>query len=302
VELAQPGTHVYKMTMTTDHSLVHLLNTAFLLCAFFASFNRHVWQLDKPLCERLIGIMHTMDAPYYVRYRFIGQFLDRSTFPEMQAALTARPSKHYESVVFHEGTTADHRRDMIRELLDFKRPILEIGCGEGFYTVPFAQRVRPLPLVAIDVDETVLAQTRHRCAAKNLTNVSFHASLDAFLTAGGEAGAIAPTVYDCIMTEVLEHLYQEDSEKLMKQVMEHVAFRSFIITTPNADFNVFYLLGPDEMRHDDHKFELGTAEFQAWAGELLKPFSDKFTWEFVPVGDIVDGIACSHGLIIKARS
>jgi 2-polyprenyl-3-methyl-5-hydroxy-6-metoxy-1,4-benzoquinol methylase len=293
---------VYKLTLTTKESLVHLLNTTFLLCAFFASFNRHVWQFDKTMCERLISIMHTSDVPYYVRYRFVGQFLNRTTFPKMCAALTSRPSKHYESVVFHEGTTADHRRDMIRGLLDFKRPILEIGCGEGFYTVPFAQRVNPLPLVAIDVDETILAQTRHKCATKNLTNVSFHPSLDAFLDATSKVQERDKTVYDIICSEVVEHMPQKDAEKLITQVMEHVAFRSFIITTPNSDFNRFYELSPEEMRHDDHDFELGTIEFQAWINKLLAPFaSASCTWKFVPVGDIVDGVACSHGLIITRQ-
>lgn len=300
LELAQPETHVYTMRIETGHSLQHLLNTTFLLCAFFASFNRHDnWAPDEPLCERLIGIMHTMDAPYYVRYRFVAQFLDRKTFPKMRAALTEQPSKHYGSVEFHEGSTADHRRDMIRDLLDFKRPILEIGCGEGFYTCSFAQRLRPLPFVAIDTDEDVLAKTRHRCiTTKGLDNVSFHASLDAFLAAG--AGAVGSIEYSVLLSEVIEHVSQEDAASLIQTVLRDVRFREFIITTPNSDFNPLYLMDTP-FRHDDHKFELGTVDFQAWANGLLAPFAGQVSWTFIPVGDVVDGIHCSHGLIVTTN-
>ncbi len=51
----------------------------------------------------------------------------------------------------------------------------------------------------------------------------------------------------------------------------------------------------EPFRHDDHKFEMSEYEFRTWISHLLP----QFKLQFEGVGDVVDGISCSSGVIIS---
>ena len=38
-----------------------------------------------------------------------------------------------------------------------------------------------------------------------------------------------------------------------------------IVTTPNKDFNKFFGMKDEQLRHWDHKYELSEGEFREWA-------------------------------------
>lgn len=42
---------------------------------------------------------------------------------------------------------------------------------------------------------------------------------------------------------------------MMRLIFEKIRARVVIVTTPNSDFNKFFGLAQDELRHWDHKYE-----------------------------------------------
>ncbi|MNI90426.1 hypothetical protein D3C73_1479450 [compost metagenome] len=99
------------------------------------------------------------------------------------------------------------------------------------------------------------------------------------------------------MTEVVEHMSQEEAGQLIRQICTQVDFDKFIITTPNADFNRYYELSG--FRHDDHKWEMGEEMFQRWMRDVIK--ETDLQAEFVAVGDGVNDIKTTQGVILTKR-
>lgn len=69
--------------------------------------------------------------------------------------------------------------------------------------------------------------------------------------------------------EVIEHLEQPILDSFTKNVFGAYRPKLVIITTPNAEYNVYFpdlKYGTAEavFRHDDHKFEWTRAEFKEW--------------------------------------
>ena len=65
----------------------------------------------------------------------------------------------------------------------------------------------------------------------------------------------------------------KDLPSLFRNVFSVIYPNIFIITTPNADFNVEYRL-PSKFRHPDHKFELNTLEFQHLCSKLCEIYPE----------------------------
>ena len=86
----------------------------------------------------------------------------------------------------------------------------------------------------------------------------------------------------------------EDAEKLIRSICRDINFETLVITTPNQEFNKFYELG-EELRHDDHKWEFGKEKFRNWIFGMLE--NEKVS--YVEIGDSVDGIYTTQGIIIK---
>src|SRR5699024_10742565 len=59
--------------------------------------------------------------------------------------------------------------------------------------------------------------------------------------------------------------------------------RHVIVTTPNAEHNARYELGPGEFRHPDHRFEWTRAEFEEWGRRVAAEHG--YAVEFRPVGE-----------------
>lgn len=57
------------------------------------------------------------------------------------------------------------------------------------------------------------------------------------------------------LSEVIEHIKEENHSTLFRNIFEIVQPDLFIITTPNKDFNKFFGLKDDELRKPSHFFE-----------------------------------------------
>lgn len=143
--------------------------------------------------------------------------------------------------------------------------VIDLGCGEG----RLLKRLLPLRqlgrVTGMDVSLRSLEIARERLRLDQLPNLLrdkltlLHGSL---LYRDGRLGG-----HDvATLVEVVEHLDAARLGMLTRVVFEVAQPRAVIVTTPNREYNVrFTALGPNGLRHPDHRFEWSRAEFHAWA-------------------------------------
>lgn len=287
-EITHQAHKSYSLTITTQKSLYQLLHTVSVLCLFLSMFGNEYIDISDSVLDKYIKSLNVMDAPFYIRSLFVRNFLSsRDRFQKYKAEL--EKTKRYD-IQFSYGGTALQRRNYIGGALAFDKSILDVGCGEGFYAIPFARKIEG-SYYAIDINEELLETVKRKAEAKEIDNIVTYASIDLFLESyNGEQ-------VDVILTEVIEHMSLDEARQLILQICAHVDFENLIITTPNADFNRYYEL--NEFRHDDHKWELGEASFQEWMQEILR--DTELQAEFIAVGDGVNNIRTTQGAILKRK-
>lgn len=278
----------YALTITTRKSLHHLLHTASVLCLFLSMFGEEYIDISDSILDKYTRSINLIDAPFYIRSLFVRNFLSsRDRFQTYKAELEKTGGCE---IRFAFGSTALQRRNYIEGLLPFNKSIVDVGCGEGFYALRFAGKIEG-SYFAIDTDKEALASANRKAQAKDIDNIAVFDSLDRFLEVyNGER-------VDVILTEVIEHMAEDEAGKLIQSILRHIDFEYFIITTPNADFNQFYEL--DGFRHDDHKWEMGKDAFQQWFSDVIK--GTGVNTEFVDIGDAVNGTHTTQGVIVRRK-
>ena len=280
----------YTLQVSTTKSIYDLLHMVNAFCVFMAMFAPEYLDLSESSLEKAIRSINVIDAPFYIRNLFLVNFLNsRSHFKKFKASL--EQTDRYK-IEFDFGSTGTQRREFHREQLAFDKAILDVGCGEGAYALPFASKLASHHYYAIDIDPTCLEIVEKKALRRNIENLSLYASLADFLAVYNEE------TVDIILTEVIEHMPLEQAKKLIVQLLKQVNFATFIITTPNAAFNQFYELA-DKFRHDDHEWEMKEEDFEAWIKDILD--HHPCTYEFVAIGDKVNGIPTSLGVVISTR-
>lgn len=281
----------YSLVVETEKSLYDLLHVVSVLCLFLSMMGEEQIDITDDVLEKYIRSLNVIDAPFYIRSLFARHFLfTRDRFRKYKAEVER--SDRYDIDLAHGGT-AQQRRGCISGLLPFDKPILDIGCGEGFYAIPFAGKLDDLAYYAVDIDEERLELLARRAEAKQVDNIAVFRSLDHYLeVANGET-------VDVILTEVIEHMSLEEAGAFVAQICLEVPFHRLVVTTPNADFNTYYEL--EGFRHDDHKWELGQGAFRQWFDGLVLNAKLPVNCEFIEIGDRVDGITTTQGVVVTRR-
>ena len=278
----------YSLTVSTGKSLYHLLHLASVLCLFLSIFGEEYIDISDAVLDKYIRSLNVIDAPFYIRSLFARNFLSsRERFRKYKAEIE-RTDRY--AIALEYGGTAMQRRGYIAGIVPFNKPILDVGCGEGFYAVPFAGKGESA-YYAVDVNEELLEIVRRKAAAKQVDNIATFRSVDHFLeTYNGEQ-------VDVLLTEVVEHMAEEEAAALVRQICNHIDFDRLIVTTPNADFNRYYEL--EGFRHEDHKWEMGQAAFREWFADTVNGLP--LEYEFVAIGDRVDEMYTTQGVIVHRR-
>jgi len=279
----------YKLTITTTESFHLLFNYINLLALFISLTSDEYIQLDTGSIEKYLNSIERLDAPFFIRYLFNrNMFKTRNQFNQYKKRMET--TKLYTSVQMEFGNTAMQRRDKIRKLIPFTRPIVDVGCGEGFYAIPFASNLTNGTLYhAIDIDANLTEHVRSKAKQKDVENIKTYNHIDEFLAAYDR------TQSDVILTEVIEHMPLDESRALIQKIIGAIDFDRLVITVPNKDFNQFYMIDDDAFRHPDHKWEPTEAEFRQL---IAVEISDTFNVEFINIGDTVNNIATSIGCIV----
>lgn len=286
------GPKVFRLEFKTKESFSHLLNCVQLFAMFAVVLNGEIVDFTPAIVKKYTERVTSIDSPYYIRYLFKKHFLrKRSMFSEEKKALES--TSRYEELHMEFGGTLTNRIDQIRERLDFDRPILDVGCGEGNYVREFAGKIPEMDYIAIDPNEIELRKALKKAERKGLTNVKTLEDVDEFL-----AGEAFKDSYDVLLTEVIEHMEVPEAQEMVTKLLESPKVQKLIVTTPCREFNAFYAMSEGEFRHEDHHFEFDRDEWGSFLEEIKVPQVEK---EEFQIGDIVNGIPTSFGVVFKKR-
>ena len=280
----------YSLTISTKKSFHLLFNYLNLLTLFISLTSDEYIQVDSGTIEKYMNAIERLNAPFFIRYLFSRNILnDKNNFEKYKPRL--ENSNLYHSMNMCYGDTATQRRSKIKTLLAFDKPILDVGCGEGFYALSFASILKNDNIYhAVDIDKTLTKVVTTKASRKNIDNISTHNHIDEFLEIyDGE------TVVDILLTEVIEHMPIEQSEQLIQKILAGIKFDKFIITVPNKEFNQFYMIGADEFRHSDHDWE---PTFEQFTTFIQKTIPTTYKLNFLNMGDTVNGISTSIGCVV----
>lgn len=277
--------HAYKVVIKGPN--VHkLLNAAMVIFLMFCVSAKGIYvNLKGDIVEKYIKAINVIDAPYFIRYLFKRNvFSNRDTFLKNKALLDTPV------IDLWHGDTLAQRKEAIFPLLGGGMQLIDIGCGELNYSLPLSSKYESV--LAFESDDEVRENAIGKAKGREVENITFQ-------------GAATPEVIedcsllfsgaDVLITEVLEHITLKDAGALVKSVLK-TDFRRLVITVPNRDFNVNYLLGEDEFRHDDHKWEVGQQAFFDWFRIISKGHSLSVIEK--GIGDSVNGVFTSTMLVV----
>jgi 3' terminal RNA ribose 2'-O-methyltransferase Hen1 len=162
--------------------------------------------------------------------------------------------------------------------------VLDLGCGEGKLLRELLKDKQFQEIVGMDVSTRSLEVARDRLKLDRLPDRQaariklIHGSL-IYRDKRLEGFDAAPVV------EVVEHLDPPRLAAFERAVFEFARPGTVVLTTPNREYNIRWEnVGPDRLRHPDHRFEWTRAEFQSWADEIARRFDYKV--RYLPVGPL----------------
>lgn len=288
----------YQVTIWTMRTVKDLISFVNLFAMFNVLKNEQDW-FDvggEGVVDKYLACMQNIDAPYFVRYVFkVNLLRGRNTFDKYRKQLET--SARYD-IKLVPGNSSMSRRDEVTKLLAFDRPIVDIGCGEGFYAHPLAKKLEGYQYHAVDKDPQCIETVKWRAENKQIENIVTYSDF-------AEVPQFDEPV-DVLAVEVIEHMPMADAKKLMIDVLSTLMVNKLIITTPNVHFNVHYTddeSGTTHMRHDDHHFELTPAEFNTFVCELVtaaEAAGKRYVVSVDQIGDKVDGVGCSLMAVFTA--
>lgn len=278
----------YKITVSNTGTIFELVNYTVAILIITSTLNTNDLYVGSDIVDRCIRCLVAIDAPYYIRYLVASRMLKRSMFKKLKANLEESNTHKYD---LHYGTTAIHRQDLITKHIDLTKPVIDYGCGEGAYVKGIAPIIAKnnATYYAHDIDKDELAKAVKKAQEMGLTNVKFFDSEENLRNAAIEECSI-------IVSEVVEHIHPDQSVDILANIINNYNWSRIIITTPNYEFNVHYDI--QGFRHDDHKVEFTRDEFKKYMEDVFAKVSRNYSVKYIDVGDIVDGISCSQGVII----
>lgn len=275
----------YKVTVFGP-SVHKMLNAALVIFLMFCVSTKGIYvNLKGDIVEKYIKAINVINAPYFVRYLFKRNvFSNRDTFLKNKSLLDTS-----EINLWH-GDTLAQRKEAIFPYMDGQKQLIDIGCGELNYTIPLHSKYEQV--LAYEADEDLRQNMVAKLAGRQIENVTINGA--ATPESIDECSLLFDGA-DVLITEVLEHVDLKDAKKLVNAVLG-TNFRRLVITVPNRDFNVNYLMDETQFRHEDHKWEMNYSEFVTWFHKAATGFC--YTVKPSGIGDSVNGVHTSTMLVI----
>jgi len=277
-ETENPYYRTYRLEISCENkTLYKLLNFAYMLSFFIIALNRIEFDMNLDIIKKVIKAANIVSAPYYIKYliKFFAIKNDEA-FEKVKDDLNYNEEHKFD---FKKYSNSDTRFFDITSQLIGDKNVVDIGCGEGNY-LKVAEKISKT-YYAIDTNEECRGITERKAKKRNLTNVKVLENIDAFLEEKADD-------YIALMSEVIEHNEIENVTSMLDKLLSDEHCKKILITTPNKDFNQFYLLKDDEKRHKDHVFEFKEAEAKSYFESIASKYNCKL--KIKHLGDEVDGI------------
>ncbi len=162
--------------------------------------------------------------------------------------------------------------------------VVDLGCGGGRLLGLLLKEKQFRKIAGFDVSIRALGIANERLHIRDLPPMQkerielLHGSL--MYRDGRLEGFDAATVM-----EVIEHLDQPRLQAFARVVFEFARPDLVIVTTPNREYNAIWKkIGPEKLRHKDHRFEWTRDEFETWANGIAETYG--YTAQFFPVGAV----------------
>lgn len=282
----------YSVSISTSRSISELLAFVNLFSYFFAIVNDEIIELADDAATKVIKLLNVVGAPYFIRYLFKVRFiLFKPLFNQLKSTLEQyTPNKI--DMTFSDSWSA--RREAVRSVLNLNNHVLDVGCGEGRYVFGIAPKLAEgKKYFAVDIDVELLNKVKQKAEKKGFKNVECSTSLQEF------KDNLLPKIdqegLGVIMSEVIEHMDINEAKELIRAVIQMPNIEQVVITTPDRRFNINYF--EEGMRHDDHKWEADREEFIS----LIEEVKGDFSYSVLEIGDKVDGIPCTQGVILRKK-
>lgn len=287
---------LYSITLESDGTFNEFMMRAYLL---FYLLHADLYASDivwmEGMISKVVTMLQEIRAPYFLWYWFKKNVLIKHKF---YADLEDQLGKGSSSGILklEYGDTQTQRKNFVDRHMDFTLPILDVGCGEGDYLLPYSKKVLKESsqyVWGVDTNPDIINKLEAKLEDRKQTNAQVVTSLD---------DVSIPGKHDIICIEVIEHMPLAEAKALIKKLLKR-DFRKLIISTPNVEFNQFYRLPELSMfvgyRHDDHHFELNPEQFRELIAECMGSLeipSCNLVATFYPVGDRVSNSVDSYAM------
>lgn len=285
----------FKVKISTKRSIRELLNFTNLFALVATLMNNEDWfDISNSAIIKYVNCLQVIDPPYFIRYLIKRDILGSNKYFKEHKKLFEKTNQH-KSIKMTWGSSTVARRNCVVDRLnsiqrdEHRKVVVDVGCGDGFYLFDLIQKYDEYH--AIDVNPFVEEKLQKKAERKGcLDKLKFYSSLDDFIKKNKGL-----KVDDVVCAEVIEHMEQNEAIKFMKKIIKKIDFKNIVITTPNADFNQFFLFEENQLRHVDHKFEVGEDDFVTMLDKA--GFKDMNYGKVFNIGDVVDEISSSIGYI-----
>ncbi|WP_449599513.1 3' terminal RNA ribose 2'-O-methyltransferase Hen1 [Paenibacillus sp. Marseille-Q9583] len=102
-----------------------------------------------------------------------------------------------------------------------------------------------------------------------------------------------------VLCEVIEHIDEHRLARVMETILSEYSPKVLILTTPNKEYNEVYEMESEEMRHSDHRFEWGRAEFSEWCIRWTSSFD--YSVDFKGIGEGSDAFGYPTQMAIFSK-
>jgi 3' terminal RNA ribose 2'-O-methyltransferase Hen1 len=291
----------FSVTVAKEATLSELLTHLYVLAPVFDN-QKHYFvgddEIEKLLAKGagwLAGHPEKEEiARRYLRSRpsLYRQALARLVQEEQPTAAeeTERPGDRAEDALERPPSLHEQRIGAVLAALRASeaRRVLDLGCGEGRLLRELLKDRQFDEIVGVDVSVRSLETARDRLHLDRLPERQsariklLHGSLT-YRDRRLEGFAAAAVV------EVVEHLDPPRLSSFERTLFEFARPRIVVLTTPNREYNVTWEnVGPERLRHPDHRFEWTRDEFHAWAEGVARRFG--YNVRFLPVGPVEEAL------------
>lgn len=241
--------NLIQLNVTNNGSLIDLLRyTALILFMQLVKDNVSYLTLDQ--VNVYANIINKNDSiPFIVRHRFRGILEDNMS----KKVVPLLNNDHIK--LSNIGRNEQQRFAFVSTHIKYRDSVLDIGCGPGKYI----KVTKATKYIGVDIDENVLVKAKSK-AEYLAVEGSFYSNWNIALEQLTE-----PTTV--LLIEFIEHIEKDVAMLLLETLVLNKHVKQILISTPNKDFNMYFNLGPNEVRYEDHIYEMTQQEFTRLPGK-----------------------------------